>query len=215
MSSVADIINKYMPQWDKLDPVYKALVSDPDGVAAGVITTPKDYNKGGIANVLEWLFKFSIELRAQMFLDQAETDWLNYTAESFFGIIRYENENDADYVARIKKFILAKKLSPASIIYATIPYSSPGLPVMYEGESDGAYADISYAGNIKRFFNTAPGPDNNNWVLPAITIGQNGGLFNFVLILQNTAPADIRKVLDIVNRWKAGGITYQVQIETV
>lgn len=213
--NIADVINKYMPQFDKTDAVYKAFISDPDGIANPMINTPKDYNKGGIANLLEWLYKYSLELKKQIYLNLAETNWIDYIAGNFIGINRYEGENDADYVNRIKQFLMDKKISPASIIYATIPFSSPGLPVLYEGESSGAYADISYAGCYIEFFNTAPGPDQNNWVLPAISIGQQGGLFNFVLILQNTDTADIYKVLDIVQRWKAGGITFQIIIETV
>jgi hypothetical protein len=34
-----------------------------------------------------------------------------------------------------------------------------------------------------------------------------------VLILQNLAITDVPKVIDIVNRWIAAGISYEIQIE--
>lgn len=214
--TVAEIINSYLPQFDKTDEVYRALIADPNGVPNNVINTPKDYNQGALANILQWLSNFASEAHEQLSLATAVPKWFDFIVENFIGVGQYNGESYQDFLARIVKIIMSPKLSPASIIYATTIFSSPGLPVIYEGERDFAYADLTFSDVYLYRFISIPGHDPEDTIIfPAIAAGVDAGIFTFLLVLQNTNPADITQVIDIVRRWKAAGINYQIRIDTV
>jgi hypothetical protein len=213
MSNISETLNKYLRAiFDVEDSIYKSIISDSSGVPAGTINNPMDYNIGAIAGMLEWMRNLSIDLVDQLFLNLAEGKWLDFIAHRHIGIVRYSGESDVDYISRIQKFIMADKVSPASIIYYTTPFSSPGAPQILEGEVDAAFAYASFSDNYDLFQNQSPGPQNNWWIMPAIPVGASSVAFFFVLRLENTSSADIEKVIDIVDRWKAEGIGYRIQI---
>lgn len=214
MSTIAQTLNEYLRFFDWDDPVFKSLVSNPAGVPEPTITNPMHFNIGYMANLLEWNRKLVLKLLTQLDLTQAESQYLDLIAHKHLGITRYSGETNAEFVARIQVFVIAHKVSPASIIYHTKQFSSPGDPVLLEGPLDSAFADVTFTDNYQTFQNQAPGDDYLWWVQPAITVGADGGLFFFILILQNTPDADIPKVIDLVDRLIAAGVNYQIQIET-
>ena len=213
--TIVDQLNRYLKSiFNVDDAVYKSVIADKDGVPAGTITKPTDFNSGQIANVLEYLRGLSKDLLTQIFLNQAEGKYLDLIAQDTIGLTRYSGENDADFVARIQKFLIGDKISKAAIIFCTRPFSSPGEPVILEGEQDAAYATFSFAGVYSSFQLVAPPSQFNFFVFPAISRSQQSAFF-FVIQLENTPSEDIFKVIDILNRTVAAGIVYELQILTV
>lgn len=214
--TVADLLNKYLKAlFDVNDSIYKSFISDKDGVQESTIADPIDFNLGAIANVLEWNRQLTKSLLKQIRLDLAEGRFLNLIAHDHIGIVRYDGETDLEYKTRIQNFIIAHKVSPASIIFYTRPFSSPGEPVIIEGQQDSAFADVSFSDNYTSFQNQTPGDEFLHWIFPAIATSSGASAYFFILILQNTASEDIPKVIDLVNRWIASGIDYEIHIESV
>jgi hypothetical protein len=165
--------------------------------------------------MLEWVRLLSKGLQNQLDLTLAATKYLNFIIQGLIGIARYESESDSDYLDRAVTFIIARKVSEASIIYYTIPFSSPGLPQILDG-TETAFADVSFSDNYSEFQNKTPGsPEFDHWIFPAIATSSSGGAYFFILRLENTVAADIIKVVDLVNRWIAAGIRYEIQIVSV
>ncbi len=213
--TIVDQLNRYLQAiFNTNDVIYKSAVADKDGVPAGVINKPTDFNSGQIANVLEYLRGLSKDLLKQIFLDQAEGKYLDLIAQDNIGLTRYAGESDVDFVARIQKFLIADKISKAAIIFCMRPFSSPGEPVILEGEQDAAYATFSFAGVYSTFQIAAPPVYLNHFVFPAISRSQQSAFF-FVIQLENTPAADIFKVIDLLNRIVAAGIVFEIQILTV
>lgn len=216
MGTVAEILNKYLNAiYDTDDSIYKSLVANIDGVPEVIIENPIDFNIGVIADVLEWTRQLSICLIQQLFLNEAEGKFLDLMVHNHIGIVRFENESDIDYSERVKNYIIAHKVSRASVIYFARPYSSPGEPELLDGIDDAAFADLSYSDVYTSFQNEAANQYEDWWVFPAITSSIGDTAYFFVLRLENTDSADIAKVIDFLDRWKAGGIAYELQIITV
>lgn len=216
MATVAKSLNKYLKAiYDTDDPIYRSLISNVDGVPAGTINTPQDFNAGAVANILEYTRQLSLCLIDQLFLNRATGKFLTLMTHEIIGIVRFEGESNVDFVERVQNYIIATKVSRASIIFYTRPFSSPGEPQLLDGVDDAAFADVSYSDNIEMFQQGDVPPFNNWWVLPGLTISEEGASYFFILRLENTASADIVKVVDLVNRWKGDGIGYEIQIITV
>lgn len=209
-------LNKYLRAlYETDDPIYKSLVADVDGIPAGTINNPQDYNAGAVANMLEFVRQLSLCLIDQLFLDRASGKYLTLTTHEIIGIVKFEGESNSVFVSRIQDYILGYKVSRAAIIFYTRPFSSPGEPQILDGLDDAAFADVSYSDNNTMFQLGVNPPFTNWWVLPGVTISEQGASYFFVLRLENTASADIVKVVDLVNRWKGDGIGYEIQIVTV
>lgn len=216
MATVAEWFDKYLRALhDTDDPIYKSLISDVDGVPAGIITTPMDFNAGAVASVFEWIRQLSLCLSDQLVLSTASGKYLDLMVHEHIGIVRFESESDTDYIDRVRDYIIANKVSRAAIIHHTRPYSSPGDPEILDGTDDAAFADVSYADVTTGFQASSTGPFDTWWVFPALSSSIGGTAYFFVLKLQNTASGDIAKVVDIVNRWIAAGIRYELQIVAV
>ncbi len=162
MSNITKTLNKYLQA--KLDvdhPIYKALIANKDNVVPPNPDNPSDLDIGAIANNLEWLRLLSKGLLNQLNWNDASTKYLNLTFHEHLGIVRYAGENDADYVQRVVNFMVAPKVSEASIIFYMIPYSSPGFPQLITG-GETAFSDVSYSDNYTEFQNA--GWDIWDWV---------------------------------------------------
>jgi len=134
--TISTILNKYLKIFDNKDSKYQSLISNDDGIPDISIDTPIDFNIGAIASLLEWNRQLSLTLTEQIFLDKATANFLDLIAHEHIGIVRYSGESDLDFIARLQKFIIGKKISPAAIIFCTTPFSSPGPPVLLEGLQD-------------------------------------------------------------------------------
>ncbi len=216
MSNITKLLNKYLkPKFDVTHAIYTALISNSANTPPGSPSKPSDLNIGAIANILEWTRLLSKGLLNQLDLTLASTKYLNYTIQDLIGIVRFESEIDADYLQRTVNYIIAPKVSEASIIYYTIPFSSPGLPQILDG-TETAFSDVSFSDNYSEFQNKTPGsPEYDYWIFPALSNENSGGAYFFILRLENTATADIIKTVDLVNRWIAAGIRYEIQIVSV
>ncbi len=216
MSTVAKLLNKYLASiYDTDHEVYKSLVADVDGVPAGAILKPTDFNNGAIAGMLEWERQLALSLLAQFNLLTAEGDFLELMVHKHIGIVRFEGETDVDYAQRVQDYIIAQKVSPATIIFYTRPFSTPGEPELLDASEDVAFADLSFSDVYTLFQNEAAGPEFDYWVFPALTTSLGSGAYFFILRLENTPSSDIAKVIDLVNRWIAAGIEYEIQIVAV
>ncbi|HNR90656.1 MAG TPA: hypothetical protein PKM65_20135 [Spirochaetota bacterium] len=211
MGTIADILNSYLPMFDKSDPVYLALVCDRDGVPEAVIDKPVDLNIGVVADMLEYNRRLTISLTKQLFLDDAEGVFLNYFLNTICGFERLQSETDDQYITRVRNMVLEHRCSPAAIINAVRGYSDPD-PTILEGESDSAFADVSFTDSYK-MFQIASGPYREWWVYPALPVGQDSAEFFFVLVMYNTADVDVIKIIEIVDQFIAAGVGYEIRIE--
>lgn len=215
MTTAANILAQYLsPLFSVDDPIFRSLIANPDGVPAPTPVKPMEYNIGVIANVLEWLRKQATgdgSYVDQIYLTRAKTKWLNLTAQVYIGLLRFEGETDTDYVARIQKYITAPKISPASMIICLRDFSTTE-PVILEGAADTAFADVSFSDQYRVFKVITPGPEFDNFVQPALAGPVLGGGPFFLVLLTGTNPNDYNRVFDIINRWRAAGTTYEIQI---
>ena len=216
MGTIANLLDKYLRAlYDVSDPIYKSLVSDVEGIPEPIISNPIDYKIGAIASVFEWQRQLALSLLKQLFLTEAEGKFLDLMIHEHIGLMRFENEDDAVYSARVQDYIISQKVSRAAIIYYTRPYSDPGEPEILDGADDAAFADITHSDVYTEFRNEQVGAFYHWWVFPAITASIGATAYFFVLRLENTNSADIAKVIDLLDRWVAGGIAYELQIVAV
>lgn len=210
--TTADLLNKFLKaKFDVSDPIYKALIADTTQSPEVSITLPEHFNNGAIAGTLEWVRQLSLCLIDQMQLDLASGKYLKLMTETYIGLTRYTGDSDSAFVDMIISYVLDPKVSEASIISIMTQYSSPGLPELIEG-SESAFADASFSDNYESFQNTTPGNEFDYWVMAAIAANGASFTYFFILRLENTASTDIVKVVDILSRWVASGIAYEIQI---
>ena len=175
------------------------------GEALNGIVKINDMNTGAISNVLEYLRRFSSFLIDQLYANKAQGMWLDYYGKKFFAIERKGGESDADYYLRIKSIIFATKFSPISIVRALENYGDN--VQIIEGIDDGAFADVSFT-NSYRDFNIS-GQD----VVKGAISGIEGGLpFFFRVLMSNVDPADYKKILAIIEAYKAAGVAYIIEL---
>ena len=219
MSNNADKLNQFLKAlYDVEDPTYKVLVADPGGTPEVTIVNPIDLNLGVIADLLEWNRLLTITFLKQLFFDQTQGKFLDLIAHDHFGLIRASGESDSVYIDRVKNIILGRKISPASIIVNTTPYSSPNPPIIIEGDQEQMYADVSfteyYQDSFQVLISTSAKYPVGDWVLPAIAFSFDAGAFFFILILEIIDSNDLPAVIDIVDRHIAAGIDYEIWIRT-
>lgn len=214
--TIAETFNKYLRAlYDTEDALYKILIADPNGVPAPVVTQPQDVHIGAIASTFEWVRQLAKSLVLQLFLNQATGKFLDFLVHNHIGIVRYEGESDDSYRHRVQVYIIAPKVSRAAILYYTRPFSSPNPPAILDGLDDAPYADLTFADVYESFQNEAPGPEYLYWVFPAITLPVSASAYFFILQLENTPLSEVPAVLNLVDRWVAGGISYEIQIVRV
>lgn len=215
-TNITKLLDKYLKSKFDIDhSIYKAFISNAVNTPPASPTDPSNLDIGAIANTLEWVRLLSKGLQNQLDLTLANTKYLNLIIQDHVGIVRADGESDSDYLDRAVDYMIAPKVSVASIIYHTIPYSSPGPPQIIDG-TETAFADVSFSDNYSEFQNLTPGsPEYGYYIFPALAAESYGGAYFFVLQLENTAATDIPAVVDLVNRWIAAGIRYEIQIVSV
>jgi len=200
--------------YDADDDEFKNFLVDIDGVPAGIITQPQDYNIGAIGSTLEWLRRLSLDLLDQIYVHLATTEYVTFALEDFLGIYRYAGETDVELIERVRILLFEHKMSVPAIIEHTRRFSSPGPPAILEGGAIMAYADVSFSDVYSSWQNQTPGPEFDYWIFPAIAASGSGTAYYFMLVLQNTGATDLVEAVDLVNKLIAAGVYYEILVET-
>lgn len=211
--TAAERLNQYLASlFDVLDPVYKSIIANVDGVPAGTINKPTDYNSGAVANLLEYGRQMGIDLVAQMYFDQNTGKYHDFYANEVLGIPKFTGETEAQHKSRAQDYVMAKKISKAAIIFASRPFSVAEPEILVGGRDD-AYADISFSDQYQGFVATPTGTHMDNWfIFPARAGGKNSSAYFFTLIVTGTTGSDVPKLVELLDRWVAAGIEYAIQI---
>jgi hypothetical protein len=188
------------------DPIYKSLICDKDGVVPGTITVPTDIDIGAIASQIEWLRLLSIDLAAQLFIDQASDEFLEYALVDFFNCLRVTGESDADWIARSIAIVFAPRVSKAAIISLLSPYST-STPTIQNGKVDAGYADCCFSDVYDSFTTTDPVTGDDIFVFGALS-GEFGSTFFAIQITMYGFTGNLQNIVNIVNSSIAAGITY-------
>lgn len=212
MATIAEKVDQLLRRFDKEDPLYKALVSDVNGVPAGTINIPTDYDIGAIGSVLEYTRQLAMCLLTQMRTDLADTVFVDLVGQQVLGIARFSGESDTDYVNRMYFELFGWKVTCPAIVNAAWQFSPGGIPQCLPGDQGVAYADYSFASMYEQFQNQTPGNEFDYWTWPAIAGSGVSGSFFFVLIVQGTPPADVPKVVQVVNSLIAAGVDWELQV---
>lgn len=200
LSAIFDIEN---------DDIFKALINNIDGTIPGTVDKPTDFDIGVIASQIEYLRQLSITLLKQLNASEADTEFLEYTLETFFESFRLLNETDADWLNRTIDIIFSQKVSDTAIIYALTNYSSE-TPVITTDISDTGFADFSYC-DIYQSGNYVLNGETI-YFLSAIAEGFDATFFTFKVTLHNTAGAEVQICVNILNKLHAAGISWILEI---
>lgn len=193
------------------DPIFKRFVCDKDGTIPENITIPTDIDIGALASMIEYLRRLSIDLRKQLYIDQASGEFLKYQLEEFFGSLRLEDESDDQWVQRTIATVFQQKVSRATIIYSLRPYSTQE-PIISNVIEDSAYADFSFADVYLKYKATNPYGTGYVFVFPAVAENYSSSFFTIKITLYNTLSSDIFTVQSILDKILAAGISYVLQI---
>lgn len=209
--SITDIINNNLSALlnPDDDEIYKALICDQDGTIPGTISKPTDIDIGVIGSQIEYLRQLSITLLKQMYADQADTEFLEYTLNNFFDSLRLKEETDTAWLDRVVDSIFSQKVSRASIIFLLRPYSSQE-PEITNIIIDNAFADFSYCDVYQSGDTTLDGETVH--FLAAIADTSSSAFFSIKITLYDTTNTEILTVQDIINKIVAAGITTTLQI---
>lgn len=191
------------------DDIYKALIVDSDGTIPSTISKPTDIDIGVIGAEIEYLRLLGKTLLKQIYLDQAGTDFLEYTLNNYFDSLRLVNESDSEWLTRVTSFVLSQKISRASVIYLLRPYSALE-PVVSTDIVDHAFADFSYCDIYSSGSTTLNG--DTVFYRAAIVEGADAAIFTYKVTLYNTLYNEIMSVIEMLNKIKAAGITVILEI---
>ena len=139
------------------DPIYKSLICDPDGTSAfsvygtgtygsAVYSTQKPISRniGAIASQIEYLRQAGIYFLQQIYINEANQEFLKYILNNYFDSYRLDGETDSEWINRTYAKVFQQKVSRASIIYSLTPYSSQ-TPEVSTVFNESGYADFSFA----------------------------------------------------------------------
>lgn len=136
--------------------------------ALEAIITSADFDLGAIANELEWVNQFIIQLQKELYLKYSCGNRLDYYGE-LYGVPRFTGEPDTAYRKRILFYINGRKLTKYAIIDAIQEYFSE--PIYIYESQDAAFYDCSFF----EFYDSIPAP---GLVTPAF-IRDEGSKFYF------------------------------------
>lgn len=204
-------VERTEPVFSQEDPLVRAWIADRNGVPAAIINDPRDYNRGALANLLEYLHDLALTLRDQTDMRKASGEWLDLILHTHIGLPRHSGESNEDWVKRVQDYILAPKLSPAAIIAATRKFSSTE-PVIQESNRDAAFAGLSFAGVATRFRNTTPGKKFDWIVFPALARNSSDSAFSFTLVLGDLQNSDLPALFELMERWVHPGIEWRIEV---
>lgn len=188
---------------------YKVLISDKNGNIPETIIIPTDIDIGTIASQIEYLRLLSINLLKQMYIDQAEFDFLTFILNNYFDSLQLQDETDTEWITRTIATVFSHKVSRATIIYAMRPFSSRE-PEIINIIQDSAYADFSYADVYIRdeyILGT-----EKIFILPAIAEDDESAFFTIKIILYDTEITEIFTIQDILDKIIASGMSVIIQI---
>ena len=212
METIANNLNNQLKAlFDIDDDIYKILFSNPNGTIATEILKPTDIDIGADASIIEYLRRLSICLVKQLFLDEADSSFIDYIAEKYFNTLRFKSETNEDLINRIIAKVFRHKVSKAALIVALRPYSSQE-PEIENVLSDAMFASYSFASRYKSFRATYNGGEKK--VYPAIARSFSFSLYTIKIILYDTSSSQISTVNNVVKEVKASGITYELVIRT-
>jgi len=163
-----------------------------------------DMNLGALSNPLEYTRRLSTFFVEQLDITTCFDSWLTYVGGTYYNISRIAGESDIDYQIRIINTTTAIKVTPLGIRDMLEDY---GDNVTIVEAGGGAYADVSYA-NCYRDFNRS----GENVVKAAISMTFTLR-FYFRAIMENASASDYSLIIALVENYKAGGISYDVQID--
>jgi hypothetical protein len=214
MNNIADQVSKYLESILNVeDNLFKILLADTESNYDPIILTPNNYNIGMLSNFLEWNRQLTISLLKQIVITSATGKFIDFILHKHCDIVRLENESDEDYKTRASNYIIAPKISPASIIHYTKKFSRPGIPKIFSGSLDSAFSDVCFASYYNKTIINDPNSVYNQWnIVPAITRSVASSVYFFTLELENLTSGEIPELIDTVNRWKASGIDYEVRV---
>jgi len=164
-----------------------------------------DMNTGAISNPLEYTRRLGDFLVEQLNISNALDSWLTYSGGTMYDVPRNAGESDIDYQIRIIAQTTAIKVTILSIRDMLENYGDN--VVMIEGQAGGAYANVSYANCYTDFKIT--GFD----IVKAAIATTSTLLFNFRAIMENVSASDYMLILSMIDNYKAGGVSYSVQID--
>lgn len=191
------------------DPLYKALISDKNGTIPATITKPTDIDIGVIASQIEYLRQLSINLVKQMYIDQAQTDFLEFVLNNYFSSLKLQDETDAQWVQRTIATVFNQKVSRAAIIFLLRPFSSQE-PEITDVSLENALADFSYADIYESGETELDG--KTIYYFTAVAESFESAFFTIKIILYDTPSTEIVTVQDIIHKITAAGITTILQI---
>jgi hypothetical protein len=165
-----------------------------------------DFDNGSVSNIIEYTMQLANYFIEQMDVRYTAGEILDYILQSFYGITREPLESDTDYYNRAKDLIFDAEISPLAILNAVADYCDDAEIVLGTGE--GAFADVSFIGNYTEFH-----LEGEDVVTPSYLEIQGGKHYFFRLIMENVHPKNYRKIIELVNEYKAGGIDYEIELD--
>ena len=212
MDPSSEFSRRIAPFFSEGDQLVRAWITDKNGVPEAIIENPSDYNKGGVANLLEYLKDLANCLLVQFDPDLNSDTWMDFIFHQHFGLPRWPGETNQEWAQRVSDFVLAPKLSPASIIFFTRPYSATE-PEILEGLESAAFAGRCYAGVGRTGIIQTPGYKYGTWMFPARARSTSSAVYTLTIRLTDTANADLEKLAEIMRRWVHPGIRWKVLID--
>jgi len=203
-----ELLNEYLKIFNVSAGEYLKLVGDSTKTTPIFSTEVKinDIDTGSISNPLEYTRRLSDFFIEQLDLREAKEDWLDFLGNTIYNIERRGGESDVDYSARIIFETTAVRCTPLAILEALEDYGDNNQII--EGGVGGAFSEVSFA-NCYRNFNIS----GQDVVRAAITMNFGGSPYFFMVIMENVDPANYKLIINIIDNYKAAGISYMVVIE--
>lgn len=202
-----EILNIFLKIFNRESGEYLKLIGDSTRTTPAFVGEVKinDINTGAVSNIMEYTRRLSTFLIDQLNLNNAVREFLDNYGITYYDTIRNAGESDADYADRIVRKIFALKQTPVLIQQALLPFADQ--VDIVEGIEDGAFSEISFTDNYRDFF--LPGES----IIKAAIAGLEGGmLFFFRVFMYNVDPADYKKIIQIIEDYRAAGIAYDVVV---
>lgn len=192
------------------DEIFKALICDQDGTISSTITKPDQIDIGVLASQIEYLRLLSITLLKQMYIDEQDTEFLEFTLNNYFDSLQLSGETEVAWLQRVINKVFSQKVSNAAIIYLLRPYSPGGEPTIEQATQEHAFCDFSYC-DIYSGGSATLGSETV-YFLPAVLGDSNSAFFTIKITLFNTPSNDIFTVIDYIDEIVAAGIEVILEI---
>lgn len=201
-------LNKYLKIFNQETGEYINLIGDATKVYPSLDGKIKinDFDNGAVGNVVEYTMQFSEFMIDQLDVRYTQGILLDYILETFYGYERERDETDAEYYARVKKLIFDPKISNLAIKKALEPYGED-IVILDGVGSMSAFTEVSYVENLNEF-----SLEGEDIVAPAFLEIQGGKPYFFRVLMSNLHPKYYKKVIEIIDEYKAGGVNYIIEL---